>query len=58
MPSVKLFRSRPAGVGNIGQLGQAVDVDFIRAQGSRAQRRLLEKHLKQQAAKEKAQKRG
>ena len=41
----------PKGAGNLGNLGDAVDVDFVMNHGSRAQRRRLERHLKREAAK-------
>lgn len=50
------YKTTPAGVGNLGSLGDGVNQDFIRLNGSRAQRRLLDRHLKREAAKEKARK--
>jgi len=54
----RVFRSRPKGVGNIGSYGDGVDADFIRAQGSRAQRRFLDRHQKRAAGKAKTKKQG
>ncbi len=50
------YKTTPAGVRNIGSMGDGVNPDFIRSKGSRAQRRLLDRHLKREAAKEKARK--
>ena len=50
------YKTTPAGVGNLGPMGDGVNPDFIRKNGSRAQRRLLDRHLKREAAKEKARK--
>lgn len=41
----------PKGAGGLGQLGEGVDVDFVMANGSRSQRRRIERHLKREAAK-------
>ena len=50
------YKTNPAGAGNLGSMGDGVNPDFIRSNGSRAQRRLLDRHLKREAAKEKARK--
>ena len=50
------YKTTPAGVRNNGSMGDGVNPDFIRSKGSRAQRRLLDRHLKREAAKEKARK--
>lgn len=50
------YKTTPAGAGNLGSMGDGVNQDFIRMNGSRAQRRMLDRHLKREAAKEKARK--
>jgi len=50
------YKTTPAGAGNLGSMGDGVNQEFIRMNGSRAQRRLLDRHLKREAAKEKARK--
>lgn len=50
------YKTTPAGVGNLGSMGDGVNPDFIRLNGSRAQRRLLDRHLKREAAKAKTRK--
>ena len=52
------YKRLPGGVGNIGSFGDGVDANFIHLNGSRAQRRLLNRHLKREAAKKKTRKNG
>lgn len=52
------YKTTPRGAGNLGSMGVGVDPEFIRLNGSRAQRRLLARHLKREASKEKSDKRG
>lgn len=47
------YKSTPTGVCNVGRLGDGVSAFFIAAFGSRAQRRMLERHLKNEVRKRK-----
>ena len=53
-PASKMFRGTPKGTRDIGIFGDAVDVNFVLANGTRAQRRLLLRTLKREAVKNKA----
>jgi hypothetical protein len=51
MSKTELFKTRPAGVGNIGRMGEGIDVDWAAVHGGRALRRFLAKHEQRQITK-------